>query len=92
MDLENKKIKTISSAMNLSEDIIKTVLDSYLALTLYNIHSNKSDDTIFGELELDYDNHRLKIIGNSIKSNEVFNGNISTDTLKRFLLLGNYNI
>lgn len=92
MDLESKKIKTISKALDLQEDIVKTVLDLYLALSLYNIHANKSDDTIFGELDMDYENHRLKIIGNSLKTNEVFNGNINTETLKRFLLLGNFNI
>lgn len=92
MDLESKKIKTISKALCVDDDIVKTVLDSYLALSLYNIHSNGSDDTIFGEVVIDYDNHKLKIIGNSLKSNEVFNGDLKTETLKRFLLLGDYNI
>lgn len=92
MDLESKKIKTISKALDLQEDIVKTVLDLYLALSLYNIHANKSDDTVFGELVMDYENHRLKVIGNSLKTNEVFNGNIDIETLKRFLLLGNFNI
>lgn len=92
MDLELKKVKTIAKALNLQEDEVKTVLDFYLALSLYNIHANKSDDTIFGELDFDYDNHRLRIIDNSLKTNEVFNGNINTETLKRFLLLGNFNI
>ena len=48
MQLEEKKIKTIANAFELSEDLVKSILDSYMALTLNNILVHNDDQTMFG--------------------------------------------
>lgn len=92
MQLEDKKIKTIAKAYDLSEDVIKSILDAYMALTLYNIVAYKNDMTMFGEMRLDKENKILQIIENSDYIDNIFSGNVSPDIFKRFLILGNTKV
>lgn len=92
MQLEEKKIKIIAQSFGIEEDLVKSILDSYMALTLYNILTYVEDDTTFGVMSLDKENRKLKIIDNSEYINKIFNGNVDADVLKRFIMLGNNNI
>lgn len=92
MQLEDKKIKTIAKAYDLSEDVVKSILDAYMALTLYNIVAYKNDMTMFGEMRLDKENKILQIIENSDYIDNIFSGNVSPDIFKRFLILGNTKV
>lgn len=92
MDLERKKFKVLSQCFDLPLDKVECLFDAYLAMTLYNIQSNGSDDTIFGEVKLDKNNNKFSVVGNSEKTTQIFNGNVDIETFKRFLLLGDHNI
>lgn len=92
MNLEKKKIKVLSKCFNIPQDKVSCLLDAYLALTLYNIQSNGSDDTILGEVEIDREHHQLKVIDNTDKINQILNGNVDLETFKQFILLGDFNI
>lgn len=92
MLLEDKKIKTIAKAYNVTEDVVRSILDAYMALSLYNIITYKNDMTMFGEMSLDYENKMLKIIENSDYIDNIFSGNVSSEIFDRFLTLGNTKI
>lgn len=92
MQLENKKIKTIANAFEVPEDVVKSILDAYMALTLNNILVNKDDQTMFGVMELDRENKMLKIVDNTDYIDDIFTGNVSPEIFKRFLLFGNNKV
>lgn len=92
MQLEEKKVKTIANAFEVSEDLVKSILDAYMALTLNNILVNKDDQTMFGVMKLDRQNKMLQIIDNTDYIDNIFTGNVSPEIFKRFLLFGNNKI
>ncbi len=92
MQLEDKKVKTIASAFEVSEDLVKSILDAYMALTLNNILVNKDDQTMFGVMKLDRQNKMLQIVDNTDYIDNIFTGNVSPEIFKRFLLFGNNKI
>ena len=92
MQLEEKKIKTIANAFELSEDLVKSILDSYMALTLNNILVHNDDQTMFGVIQIDRENKMLKIVDNTQYIDDIFTGNVSPEIFKRFLLFGKNKI
>ena len=92
MKLEAKKIKTIAQAYNIPEEVVKSIFDAYMALTLNNIIKYNNDDTMFGVMSLDRENKKLKIIDNTDYIDDILSGNVSPEIFKRFLILGENKI
>lgn len=92
MQLENKKIKVIAEAYDVSEEKVSSILDAYMALTLNNILVHKEDTTMFGIMTVNREEKKLEIIENSDYIDDIFSGNVSPEIFKRFLILGNNKI
>lgn len=88
MQLEQKKIKLIAKAYNLPEDVIQSILDAYMALTLNNIIKYTNDDTMLGTVILNREKKKLEIIENTDYIDDILSGNVSPEIFKRFLILG----
>lgn len=92
MQLENKKIKFISESFGVSEDLVKSILDSYMAMSLYNMNSYKVDDTIFGVMKINKEKKMLEIIDNTDYIDNIFTGKISFEIIKRYLMFSENKI
>lgn len=82
-----RKVKILADIYNISEDKMRSIIETYFALSLYNMLLYKKDNSIFGEMQLNK-NFELEVVKQSPEFDNIAKGKLSPEDLLRYISNG----